>query len=31
MIGSDEINVDGITIDDTSEALMRDGKWAFEF
>jgi len=31
MIGSDEINVDGITIDDTSEAVMRAGEWAIEF
>jgi aminopeptidase len=30
MIGSDEIDVDGITVDDTCEAVMRAGEWAFE-
>jgi aminopeptidase len=30
MIGSDKIDVDGITKDDTSEAVMRAGEWVVE-
>ncbi|MFX1496309.1 MAG: aminopeptidase [Promethearchaeota archaeon] len=30
MIGSGEMNVDGITEDDKVEAIMRNGEWAFE-
>ena len=29
MIGSDEMNVDGISADGKTEAIMRDGEWAF--
>ncbi|MFW9881403.1 MAG: aminopeptidase, partial [Candidatus Thorarchaeota archaeon] len=30
MIGSDKMNIDGITEDGTAEAIMRNGEWAFE-
>ena len=30
MIGSGDMNVDGITEDGTSEPVMRSGEWAFE-
>ena len=30
MIGSGEMNVDGILDDDTAEPVMRNGEWAFE-
>jgi aminopeptidase len=30
MIGSDEMNIDGITSDGRSEPIMRNGEWAFE-
>ena len=30
MIGSDKMNVDGITEDNTAEVIMRNGEWAFE-
>lgn len=30
MIGSGEINVDGITVDGTIEPVMRDGEWAYD-
>lgn len=30
MIGSHEMNVDGLKEDDTAEPIMRDGEWAFE-
>lgn len=30
MMGSDQMNIDGITANGTSEAIMRDGEWAFE-
>lgn len=30
MIGSEKMNVDGITIDGKKEPIMRDGEWAFE-
>ena len=30
MIGSDEMDVDGILEDDTTEPIMRSGEWAFE-
>jgi len=30
MIGSAEMNIDGITMDDTREPIMRNGEWAFE-
>jgi aminopeptidase len=30
MIGSGEMDVDGITEDGTSEPVMRGGEWAFE-
>lgn len=30
MIGSEEMDVDGIREDDTTEAVMRDGEWAFD-
>ncbi|MFK7801550.1 MAG: aminopeptidase [Anaerolineae bacterium] len=29
MVGSDKMNVDGITADGTVEPVMRDGEWAF--
>jgi aminopeptidase len=30
MIGSNKMNIDGITKDGRSEPVMRDGEWAFE-
>ncbi|HSH02189.1 MAG TPA: aminopeptidase [Anaerolineae bacterium] len=30
MLGSGDINVDGITPDGTTEPIMRDGEWAFD-
>jgi len=30
MIGSSEMNVDGVTSDGTAEAVMRNGEWAFK-
>jgi len=30
MIGSGEMNVDGILEDETTEPIMRNGEWAFE-
>lgn len=30
MIGSDEMDVDGLTDDGVTEPIMRDGEWAFE-
>jgi aminopeptidase len=30
MIGSGEMNVDGILEDETTEPVMRNGEWAFE-
>jgi aminopeptidase len=30
MIGSGEMDVDGLTGDGTAEPVMRGGKWAFE-
>ncbi|GAG30344.1 unnamed protein product, partial [marine sediment metagenome] len=30
MIGSGEMNVDGILEDDSAEPVMRNGEWAFE-
>ncbi len=30
MMGSDQMNIDGITADGTTEAVMRAGEWAFE-
>ena len=30
MIGSHEMNVDGLKEDGTAEPIMRDGEWAFE-
>jgi len=30
MIGSDKMNIDGITEDGKAEAIMRNGEWAFE-
>ena len=30
MIGSDKMNVDGITADDIAEPVMRGGEWAFD-
>ena len=30
MIGSEELNIDGITADGTREPVMRNGEWAFE-
>jgi len=30
MIGSDEMDVDGILEDGTTEPIMRSGEWAFE-
>ncbi len=30
MIGSDEMNIDGITREGSREPLMRDGEWAFD-
>jgi aminopeptidase len=29
MIGSGEVSIDGMTVDDTSEPIMRNGEWAF--
>jgi aminopeptidase len=29
MIGSGEMNVDGLREDGTAEPIMRDGKWGF--
>ncbi|MFT5196255.1 MAG: aminopeptidase, partial [Candidatus Promineifilaceae bacterium] len=29
MVGSDQMNVDGITADGTMEPVMRNGEWAF--
>jgi len=30
MIGSNEMNIDGLTSDGSAEAVMRDGEWAFK-
>ena len=30
MIGSGEMNIDGITEDGSAEPIMRNGEWAFE-
>ena len=30
MIGSGEMNIDGITEDGTTEPIMQNGEWAFD-
>ncbi len=30
MIGTGEMDIDGILEDETSESIMRKGEWAFE-
>lgn len=30
MVGSGEMNIDGLSADETSEAVMRNGEWAFD-
>jgi aminopeptidase len=30
MIGSEEMDIDGVLTDGSTEAVMRDGEWAFD-